>query len=602
MSAVEKVKKKKGKGPKGSVKGKNKKVIGIAPDNEDNKLVIEPPADEENHGSVISVQEANEDSKQDYVDHKNDNQSVTSKNEKGSNTGRDPVASTSKNISRPTSVTSQHSGQLGSVVSIQSKEAWTDNRMSTVTPNDKKRNQNSSRSLQSQGQAPMFAPAEMNENHAYVPFLYARDSIAKITEDMKKMKGKHVDIIRQIDLNYKNIEDDTQTHFNMFVVTLQQKYVQKVRTFRQVIEVHRIELNNKQQYWDEMLQSLSQRNKQLLNEKKQLLILNKQQHEKLEQDKENTMKELTQKLNEKEKEVIHLREKMKRKELKFEEDKERELRNMENTLRQEWNNERQELEETIEELRNNPIMVTATQSLQQSSVAPTDADHVAELERKVQEKDTFLLLCKETSSKKDAEHEKEKTALQHEIKKLEQQVNKLKKKLTGDVDSDSDLEKQVDDLEEKIMHLELALMGAETDKQHYMNISKDQKDYITDLEDQLSAMNTRVSHLQVSAAEAEKSMAQLSTANRNLEKQQKKVKKLEDELMKKSEEMSEQQLKAEKLRSDMEKDMKKMLKEIAKLRKQLEESEVYEMDGSVVANHNILHNINALVIYLAIVN
>jgi len=56
----------------------------------------------------------------------------------------------------------------------------------------------------------MFAPAEMNENHAYVPFLYARDSIAKITEDMKKMKGKHVDIIRQIDLNYKNIEDDTQ--------------------------------------------------------------------------------------------------------------------------------------------------------------------------------------------------------------------------------------------------------------------------------------------------------------------------------------------------------------------------------------------------------
>ena len=42
----------------------------------------------------------------------------------------------------------------------------------------------------------------------------------------------------------------------------------------------------------------------------------------------------------------------------------------------------------------------------------------------------------------------------------------------GDVDSDSDLEKQVDDLEEKIMHLELALMGAETDKQHYMNISK----------------------------------------------------------------------------------------------------------------------------------
>ena len=44
-----------------------------------------------------------------------------------------------------------------------------------------------------------------------------------------------------------------QAQFNMFVISLREQYGTKVKTFRQVIEVHRLELQQKDQYWDEAL-------------------------------------------------------------------------------------------------------------------------------------------------------------------------------------------------------------------------------------------------------------------------------------------------------------------------------------------------------------
>ena len=55
-----------------------------------------------------------------------------------------------------------------------------------------------------------LGPPEMNESHAYVPYVYARDSIAKIMEDMKNMKFYHVHIVHDIEDNYRSIEDETQ--------------------------------------------------------------------------------------------------------------------------------------------------------------------------------------------------------------------------------------------------------------------------------------------------------------------------------------------------------------------------------------------------------
>ena len=61
------------------------------------------------------------------------------------------------------------------------------------------------------GKPPLeIVPADMNEAHAYVPYLYARDSIARMMADMRGMKRKHVTIVQEIEQSYRHIEDETQ--------------------------------------------------------------------------------------------------------------------------------------------------------------------------------------------------------------------------------------------------------------------------------------------------------------------------------------------------------------------------------------------------------
>ncbi|KAK3604681.1 hypothetical protein CHS0354_009292 [Potamilus streckersoni] len=121
--------------------------------------------------------------------------------------------------------------------------------------------------------------------HAYIPYLYAKKCIAKIMEDMKSMKSNHIVIVHEIQLQYKEIEKETQNQFNKFVLCLRGEYSGKVGTFRQVIDIHREELKRKENYWKEMLESLAERNNRLLKEKKVLLIQNKTEIERLEKEK-----------------------------------------------------------------------------------------------------------------------------------------------------------------------------------------------------------------------------------------------------------------------------------------------------------------------------
>ncbi|KAL3866569.1 hypothetical protein ACJMK2_043857, partial [Sinanodonta woodiana] len=121
--------------------------------------------------------------------------------------------------------------------------------------------------------------------HAYIPYLYAKKCIAKIMEDMKHMKSNHIIIVHEIQLQYKEIEKETQNQFNKFVLCLRGEYSGKVGTFRQVIDLHREELKRKENYWKEMLESLAERNNRLLKEKKVLLIQNKTEIERLEKEK-----------------------------------------------------------------------------------------------------------------------------------------------------------------------------------------------------------------------------------------------------------------------------------------------------------------------------
>ncbi len=66
---------------------------------------------------------------------------------------------------------------------------------------------------------------------------------------MKRMKGLHLRIVGQIQEQYKLIEEDSQGQFNQFVILIRDQYQSKISTFRQVVEVHRADLENKENFW-----------------------------------------------------------------------------------------------------------------------------------------------------------------------------------------------------------------------------------------------------------------------------------------------------------------------------------------------------------------
>ena len=63
------------------------------------------------------------------------------------------------------------------------------------------------------------------------------------------MKGLHLRIVGQIQEQYKLIEEDSQGQFNQFVILIRDQYQSKISTFRQVVEVHRADLENKENFW-----------------------------------------------------------------------------------------------------------------------------------------------------------------------------------------------------------------------------------------------------------------------------------------------------------------------------------------------------------------
>ena len=44
-----------------------------------------------------------------------------------------------------------------------------------------------------------------------------------------------------------------QQQFNMFILCMRQDYADKRKAFRQIIDVHKTELEEKERYWNEML-------------------------------------------------------------------------------------------------------------------------------------------------------------------------------------------------------------------------------------------------------------------------------------------------------------------------------------------------------------
>ncbi|XP_052283631.1 restin homolog isoform X2 [Dreissena polymorpha] len=188
---------------------------------------------------------------------------------------------------------------LRSNLSRASKEAWVETSPKDVAAHSRSASASKSSSLVSlkdaSGQESNKVEVEEDspEKHAYVPYLYARNCIAKVMEDMKAMKSSHIIIVENIQEQYSSIETETQEQFNMFVLCIREEYSKKRKCFRQVIDAHQVELDKKEKYWNEMLTSLAERNNRLLREKKILLVHSKTEIERLEREKVELSQKLT---------------------------------------------------------------------------------------------------------------------------------------------------------------------------------------------------------------------------------------------------------------------------------------------------------------------
>ncbi|KAK7484015.1 hypothetical protein BaRGS_00024750, partial [Batillaria attramentaria] len=213
-----------------------------------------------------------------------------------------------RNVVQPLPGTSTPGAEMGSTTSLRSrassKEAWPERDMFVTNTTNKSRTEflpeQSSRPSSSasnkehrKGRTTPVDTSERPEQNAYIPYAYARDCIARIAGDMSEMKTKHVRIVKDIEKHYRAIEDETQVQFNGFVFMLRQQYTGKVATFRQVIELHRSELQQKEQYWTETLQSLTERINRLLKDRKILLVNNREEVEKVEKEKALLLTQLT---------------------------------------------------------------------------------------------------------------------------------------------------------------------------------------------------------------------------------------------------------------------------------------------------------------------
>ncbi|XP_064607876.1 myosin-10-like [Liolophura sinensis] len=333
-------------------KGKKSKVI--EPVSKDVKLIKRGFSDDEHSGSQVSVREALQENTADNIKNEaqpvvndepklkpapqkgqNKSKGASQTQQKGDNPGlakpawrgqsvesvaKSPgTASTparSRNAVKP--LESESNSFIASSASLPSaaslKEAWSDDSGSLTSKSSKKGKKDGSvislskadkneRNCQDgdtistlSDQSVVKRSSGEAEQHAYVPYVYARNCVARITNDMTNMKANHVKIVREIETNYHLIEDETQSQFNTFILLLRTEYTGKVNTFRQVIEAHRLELQQKEDYWNQTLKSLSDRNRELLSDKKALLIKNKLEVEKLEKEKESTIQALSLKL------------------------------------------------------------------------------------------------------------------------------------------------------------------------------------------------------------------------------------------------------------------------------------------------------------------
>ncbi|XP_065672562.1 kinesin-related protein 2 isoform X3 [Hydra vulgaris] len=158
----------------------------------------------------------------------------------------------------------------------------------------------------------VLAPPQISgEQEAYIPISYAKQCIQKVVDDMKKMKENHYVVVEKIQHHYKLIEEDTQVQFNDYLNKLRNEYSQKVATFKQVLESHNAEFKERENFYEQAIKSLRDKNRYLIVEKRNFLSKFKDSNALKEREKTQLLADLTTMLDDKHKEYVKLYEKYK---------------------------------------------------------------------------------------------------------------------------------------------------------------------------------------------------------------------------------------------------------------------------------------------------
>lgn len=312
-------------------------------------------------------------------------------------------------------------------------------------------------------------PVASGEPQAYVPYDYAKDCIAKVVDNMKRMKGNHLKVIEKIQDQYKAIEEHTQGQFNDYVIKLRMEYSDKVGTFRKIIEIHQTEQDRNTDYWKNCIKSLKEKNKLLLEDRRKYLTKTKDEFDKLEEDKVKSVKHLTALLDEKHADYLKVLEKLKGEEFKRQE-VEQELKReteKEKELQQQNSDERSKMEEEKKEIESNKMKTEV--ALKESEEANAQLNQtVSELEAKLKDMES-----KQVSSVgvvvSESFVQKDKTDVGAEAEKVEFQKLELQKEpaetatsVTGlavagiSSEESKRLEKRIEELESLLVEKEKA--------------------------------------------------------------------------------------------------------------------------------------------------
>ncbi|XP_032061788.1 uncharacterized protein LOC116500708 [Aythya fuligula] len=130
------------------------------------------------------------------------------------------------------------------------------------------------------------------EEVPYIPYKLATCYIIKIVKDMQEMKSKHLKIIRQLENTKKENQSKEQS-----ITTIKKLYGDKIRSLKSQLEAYHELMNKNSTHWQNTVKSLRERNRQLSQDKEDLIHQMKQQTEKWEEQQVSILENLSKKIN-----------------------------------------------------------------------------------------------------------------------------------------------------------------------------------------------------------------------------------------------------------------------------------------------------------------